>query len=297
MHKTGLVELNAVVAVARHGSFRAAAIELGMSSSALSHAVAGLEARLGVRLFNRTTRSVSLSAAGQEFVAEVAPALSSIQGAIESINSHRDTPTGTLRINSSVGAARQILAPVVLEYLRRYPEMRVDLVTEARMIDIVVEGFDVGIRTTDTVPGDMIAVPFGPIRRHAVVASPAYFAQNAPPRTPGDLLAHHCIRARLASGTIYRWEFERGGEALSIDVPGSLTLDDPTLMVEAALGGAGIVHVAHWSVAADIAAGRLVPVLEDWTPPLSGLCLYYPGRRHVPAGLRALIDLIREIGR
>jgi len=297
MHKTGLVELNAVVAVARHGSFRAAAIELGMSSSALSHAVAGLEARLGVRLFNRTTRSVSLSAAGQEFVAEVAPALSSIQGAIESINSHRDTPTGTLRINSSVGAARQILAPVVLEYLRRYPEMRVDLVTEARMIDIVVEGFDVGIRTTDTVPGDMIAVPFGPIRRHAVVASPAYFAQNAPPRTPGDLLAHRCIRARLASGTIYRWEFERGGEALSIDVPGSLTLDDPTLMVEAALGGAGIVHVAHWSVAADIAAGRLVPVLEDWTPPLSGLCLYYPGRRHVPAGLRALIDLIREIGR
>ncbi len=297
MHKTGRVELNAVVAVARHGSFRAAAIELGMSSSALSHAVAGLEARLGVRLFNRTTRSVSLSAAGQEFVAEVAPALSSIQGAIESINSHRDTPTGTLRINSSVGAARQILAPVVLEYLRRYPEMRVDLVTEARMIDIVVEGFDVGIRTTDTVPGDMIAVPFGPIRRHAVVASPAYFAQNAPPRTPGDLLAHRCIRARLASGTIYRWEFERGGEALSIDVPGSLTLDDPTLMVEAALGGAGIVHVAHWSVAADIAAGRLVPVLEDWTPPLSGLCLYYPGRRHVPAGLRALIDLIREIGR
>ncbi|WP_158904716.1 LysR family transcriptional regulator [Burkholderia sp. L27(2015)] len=297
MHKTGLVELNAVVAVARHGSFRAAAIELGMSSSALSHAVAGLEARLGVRLFNRTTRSVSLSAAGQEFVAEVAPALSSIQGAIESINSHRDTPTGTLRINSSVGAARQILAPVVLEYLRRYPEMRVDLVTEARMIDIVVEGFDVGIRTTDTVPGDMIAVPFGPIRRHAVVASPAYFAQNAPPRTPGDLLAHRCIRARLASGTIYRWEFERGGEALSIDVPGSLTLDDPTLMVEAALGGAGIVHVAQWSVAADIAAGRLVPVLEDWTPPLSGLCLYYPGRRHVPAGLRALIDLIREIGR
>ena len=297
MHKTGLVELNAVVAVARHGSFRAAAIELGMSSSALSHAVAGLEARLGVRLFNRTTRSVSLSAAGQEFVAEVAPALSSIQGAIESINSHRDTPTGTLRINSSVGAARQILAPVVLEYLRRYPEMRVDLVTEARMIDIVVEGFDVGIRTTDTVPGDMIAVPFGPIRRHAVVASPAYFAQNAPPRTPGDLLAHRCIRARLASGTIYRWEFERGGEALSIDVPGSLTLDDPTLMVEAALGGAGIVHVAHWSVAADIAAGRLVPVLEDWTPPLSGLCLYYPGRRHVPAGLRALSDLIREIGR
>jgi DNA-binding transcriptional LysR family regulator len=297
MHKTGLVELNAVVAVARHGSFRAAAIELGMSSSALSHAVAGLEARLGARLFNRTTRSVSLSAAGHEFVAEVAPALSSIQGAIESINSHRDTPTGTLRINSSVGAARQILAPVVLEYLRRYPEMRVDLVTEARMIDIVVEGFDVGIRTTDTVPGDMIAVPFGPLRRHAVVASPMYFAQNAPPLTPGDLLAHRCIRARLASGTIYRWEFERGGEALSIDVPGSLTLDDPTLMVEAALGGAGIIHVAHWSVAADIAAGRLVPVLEDWTPPLSGLCLYYPGRRHVPAGLRALVDLVREIGR
>jgi DNA-binding transcriptional LysR family regulator len=297
MHKSGLIELEAVIAVARRGSFRAAAVELGMSSTALSHAVAGLEARLGVRLFNRTTRSVSLSAAGEQFVATVAPALSDIHGAMEAVNSHRDTPAGILRINSSVGAARQILTPIVLEYLNRYPDMQVDLVTEGRMIDIVVDGFDAGIRTVDTVPKDMIAVPFGPPLRYAVVGSPSYFEAHPQPGKPQDLMQHRCIRARLPSGALYRWEFERQGEVLTLEVPGSLTLDEPTLILEAAREGAGLAHLSEWSAAADIAAGRLLRVLEDWTPALPGLCLYYPSRRLLPAGLRVFVDLIHEVDR
>jgi DNA-binding transcriptional LysR family regulator len=295
MSKRGLVELDAVVAVARRGSFRAAAVELGLSTTALSHAVAGLEARLGVRLFNRTTRSVALSAAGAQFVAAVAPALSDIRGAMEAVTRHRDTPTGTLRINTSVGAARRVLTPLVIAYLARYPEMKVDLVTEGRLVDIVVEGFDAGIRTADIVPRDMIAVPFGGDVRFAVVGSPAYFAARERPRSPGDLMAHRCIRARWPSGGIYRWEFERRGEAVTVDVAGALTLDEPTLMLEAALAGAGLAYLSEWSVASEIAAGRLVRVLEEWLPPSPGLCLYYPGRRHVPAALRAFIDLIREV--
>ncbi|WFU06246.1 LysR family transcriptional regulator (plasmid) [Rhizobium sp. CB3171] len=297
MHKSGLIELEAIIAVARRGSFRAAAVELGMSPTALSHAVAGLETRLGVRLFNRTTRSVSLSAAGEQFVATVAPALSDIHGAMEAANSHRDTPAGILRINSSVGAARQILTPIVLEYLKRYPDMRLDLVTEARMIDIVADSFDAGIRTMDTVPKDMIAVPFGPPLRYAVVGSPAYFEAHPKPGKPQDLMQHCCIRARLPSGALYRWEFEKQGEVLTLDVPGSLTLDEPTLILEAAREGAGLAYLSEWSTAADIAAGRLVRILEDWTPALPGLCLYYPSRRLLPAGLRALVDLIHEVGR
>jgi DNA-binding transcriptional LysR family regulator len=294
MQKASLAELDAVIAVARRGNFRAAALELGMSSSALSHAVAGLEARMGVRLFNRTTRSVSLSAAGEQFVAQVAPALAEIRGAMDAVNIHRDTPAGTLRINTSVGAARMILAPLILEYLKLYPEMRVDLVTEGRLIDIVVDGFDAGIRIEEAVPRDMIAVPIGGPIRSIVVGSPAYFEGRTKPQAPGDLLQHQCIRARMASGAIYRWEFERRGEAMEIDVPGALSLDEMTLMHEAARAGVGLSYLSEWTVKADLASGRLVQVLDDWTPAYPGLCLYYPGRRHVPAGLRAFIDLIRK---
>ncbi len=297
MRTSGLIELEAVLAVARQRSFRAAATELGMSTSALSHTVAALETRIGVRLFNRTTRSVALSEAGEQFVAGVAPALSAIRGAMEQASSHRLTPAGTLRINTSAGAARQVMAPVILEYLRRYPEMKVDIVTEGRLIDIVVDGFDAGIRLADAVPQDMIAVPFGPAQRFAVVGAPTYFAAHPPPRTPADLLAHRCIRSRMPSGAIWRWEFERHGESLGVDVQGPLTLDEPTLMLAAARAGVGLTYLSEWDVAADIAAGKLQRVLQDWTPTYNGLCLYYPGRRHVPAGLRALIELIRERAR
>jgi DNA-binding transcriptional LysR family regulator len=295
MHKSGMVELDAVVAVARRGSFRAAAVELGMSPTALSHAVNGLEARLGVRLFNRTTRSVSLSEAGEQFIARVAPALSEIRSAMEGVNHLRDKPAGTLRISASVGAARQILASVVLECLRRYPDMRVDLVTEGRLIDIVADGFDAGIRTRDVVPGDMIAVPFGADQGFVVVGSPAYLEENPPPQTPGDLMRHRCIQARWPSGGRYRWEFAQRSETLSIDVPGVLALNEPTLMREAALAGAGLAYLRNAWIAEDIAAGRLVSVLNRWMPSEPGLCLYYPGRRNIPASLRAFISVIREI--
>ena len=294
MYKSGLIELEVVLAVARLGGFRAAARELGMSSTALSRAMAQLEKRLGVRLFNRTTRSVALTEAGAQFVAAVSPALSEIQQAMAAVNDRRATPTGTLRLNCAVGAARAVLVPVVLEYLRRFPAMSVDIVTEAHFVDIVGKGFDAGIRTADAVPRDMIAVPFGGALNFSVVAAPSYFAKHRKPRTPQDLMSHQCIRARWPSGTLYRWEFERRGEKLALDVPGDLTLDEPTLMRDAAIAGAGIAYLWDAPVADDLAAGRLVAVLKDWTVTSAGLCLYYTDRRNVPAALRAFIELLRE---
>ncbi|WP_176081537.1 LysR family transcriptional regulator [Paraburkholderia tropica] len=293
MKTSGLGELEAVLAVARHRSFRAAANELDVSTSALSHAVAALEARIGVRLFNRTTRSVALSEAGAQFVDSVTPALSTIREAIEQAGSFRDTPSGTLRINTSLGAAKQVM-PVFVEFLRRYPEMKLDIVTEGRLVDIVVDGFDAGIRLADTVPQDMVAVPFGDRQRFTVVGSPAYFARNRKPRVPMDLRAHRCIRARMPSGTIYQWEFERRGESVRIDSEGAITLDDADLILRAARAGLGLAYLTEWNVAEDLAQGTLVRVLEGWLPPLDGLCLYYPSRRHAPAGLRALVETIRE---
>jgi DNA-binding transcriptional LysR family regulator len=181
----------------------------------------------------------------------------------------------------------------VFEYLRRYPDMTVDIVTEGRLVDIVVDGFDAGVRLAELVPRDMISVPLGPDQRFAVVGSPAYFEHYPKPRTPADISRHRCIRSRLPSGGIYRWEFERHGEALAIDGEGPLILDEPNLMLAAARAGFGLAYLSEWNVAADLAAGSLVRVLEEWTPPFPGLSLYYPGRQHVPAGLRAMIDLIR----
>lgn len=289
-----LMELECVAAVASRGGFRAAARELGVSSSAISHAIGSLEARLGIRLFNRTTRSVSLSAAGEQFVAEIMPALAAIRGAVEGVDEHRAEPSGTLRLNTSLGAARMILQPLVLAYLRRYPKMKLEIVTEGALVDIVGQGFDAGLRLVETIPPDMIAVPVTDAIRSVIVATPDYFDRYPPPKVPGDLMAHNCIRSRMASGAIYRWELEGHGESLTIDVPGSLTLDDSDLMLRAAQQSAGLAYLTEGSVADDLQAGRLVQVLDDWTPPYPGLCLYYPGRRYLPAKLRAFIDLIHE---
>lgn len=293
MQTSGLSELEGVLAVARHRSFRAAATELGMSTSSLSHAIAALEARMGVRLFHRTTRSVSLTEAGAQFVEAIAPAVGTVRSAIEQAGSLRDKPAGTVRINTSAGAARQLM-PLFAEYLRRYPDVRLDIVTEGRLVDIVVDGFDAGIRLGESLPQDMIAVSLRRKQRYALIGSPAYFEQFPKPRHPSDLLAHRCIRSRMPSGRIYRWEFARHGEAFELDVGGALTLDDPTLMLAAVRRGLGLAYLSEWDVWADLASGALERVLEEWTPPFDGLYLYYPGRRHVPAALRALIDLIRE---
>jgi DNA-binding transcriptional LysR family regulator len=293
MNRSGLVELDAVAAVARLGGFRAAAIELGVSATSVSNAVAGLEARLGVRLFNRTTRSVSLSEAGKQFIAAVGPALSDIHAAMEATNSQRGRPTGTLRLNCPAEAARRILVPVALKFQRLYPEVGVDIVTDAQLIDIVAKGFDAGIRTRDAVPGDMIAVPFGPELHFAVVGSPAYLRDHPAPAKPADLMAHRCIRARWPSGRLFRWEFAKRGRTLTIDAPGFLTLDEPSLMREAALADAGLAYLWEARVRSDLACGHLVSVLDDWMPSSPGFCLYYPDRRNVPAALSAFIDVLR----
>lgn len=289
-----LTQLEAFVAVARRGGFRSAARELAISPSAISYAIASLEGRLKVRLFNRTTRSVALTAAGEQFLAEIGPALETIRGAGERLAEHGTSPTGTLRLNAFLLAARTILRPVILEYLRLYPAMCVEVVTEGALVDVIGEGFDAGVRFADAVAPDMIAVPITKTMRFIVVGSPEYLGTHTPPQIPDNLRAHRCIRARMASGRLYRWEFEKRGHSLAIDVPGQLTLDEGGLIQEAARAGEGLAFLPEDLVAEDLATGRLVQCLGDWTPPNPGLSLYYPSRRHTPAKLRALIDLIRH---
>jgi DNA-binding transcriptional LysR family regulator len=296
MSRASLAELEAVATVARTGGFRAAARELGVSSSALSHAIAALEDRLHVRLFNRTTRSVALTAAGETFIAEVAPALAAIDGALENVREGSSDISGALRINTSRGAAVLLLQPLFLRYLSRYPRVELEIATEEALIDVLGHGFDAGVRLADTVPPDMIAIPILPTIRSVVVGAPAYFAGRKRPVAPADLMQHQCIRARMGAGKLYRWEFEKRGQTVLIDAPGALTLDESGLMLEAALAGAGLAYIGEPSAADHIAAGRLEVVLADWTPPYPGLSLYFAGRRHIPARLRALIDLIREQG-
>jgi len=285
-----------VLAVARTRSFKAAAAELDMSTTALSNAVAALEARLGVRLFHRTTRSVALTQAGERFIEQVAPSLSNIHAAMADASSRQQTMTGTLRINAALGAARRVFQPILAVYLRRYPQISIDLVTEGRLIDIVADGFDAGIRRADLVPRDMIAIPMGRPFQMAVVGSKDYFASREKPLSPRDLADHRCIRARLPSGAATGWEFARHGEPMTVNVNGPLLLDEPTLMHTAAREGLGLAMLADWYVKDDLDRGALVRVLDDWSPIYPELCLYYSGRRNLPLPLRALIDLIREIG-
>ncbi|KAA0581420.1 LysR family transcriptional regulator [Azospirillum sp. B21] len=296
MYRADLNDLDAVIAIARRGSFRAAALDLGMSTTALSNAVGKLESGLGVRLFNRTTRSVSLTDAGRVFVEQVGPALRDVHGALEAVRSQQTIPSGTLRINAFATAAREILSPLVLEFLRRHPQVHVDLVTEGRLVDIVAEAFDLGVRVADLVPSDMIAISLGRPQRYAVVGSPAYFATHGRPRVPPDLLNHPCIRVRLPNGALFRWQFEKDGQSAQIDVDGPITLDEASLARIAALEGVGLGFFMESDVRADIEAGRLVRALDDWTPPRSGLCLYYSGRRNPSAAFRAFIGLARELG-
>ena len=292
----GFSELNAAAAIAARKSFRAAANDLGISASALSHAVASLESRLGVRLFNRTTRSVSLTPAGEQFLTRVKPAMSEIADAMHEVNEQRSTPAGLIRINTSEGAGEQILAPIVTEFLRRYgDDVQLELVTEAGLVDIVADGFDAGVRLADMVPRDMISIPIGKTQRHVVVGAPSYFTTRTQPRSPSDLKEHVCVRYRLPGGSIYRWEFEKRGQILSVDITGPLTLDSDRLVLRAALEGAGLAYVSEWSARKALAEGRLVQVLSDWTPPYPGLCLYYPSHRHLAAAMRAFTDVIREL--
>jgi DNA-binding transcriptional LysR family regulator len=290
---TTLAELEAVLSVARLRSFRAAATALGISTSAVSHTIAGLEGRLGVRLFNRTTRSVAVTDAGAAFVENIAPALLQIRSAMETAGSSGGKPSGSLRINTSAAAAHRCM-PLFMDFAIKFPAVNLDIVTEGRLIDIVADGYDAGIRLAESVPQDMISVQIEPALQYVVVAAPALIDSLGAPMTPAELLSKPCIRMRMPSGAIYRWEFVHAGAPFDVDVPGMLTLDHPGLIREAARAGLGFAYLAEWHVAEDLADGRLVQVLADAALTVEGLCLYYPGRRHVPPSLRALVDMARE---
>jgi DNA-binding transcriptional LysR family regulator len=294
MQRAAVSDLSAFVAVATHRSFSRAAAELGLSPSALSHTVRSLEERLDLRLLNRTTRSVAPTEAGERLLERLRPALRDIDDALEDANAFRAKPAGRLRLNVPRSAALLLLAPVMTRFIKTYPQMRLEITTEDRLVDIVASGYDAGVRFGESVERDMVAVRIGPDLRMAVVGSPAYFRRHPKPLKPRDLHGHACIRFRLASGGIYRWEFEKKGEVLEVEVDGPLTLSDQQVMLQAALDGAGLAIVLESHARPHLKARQLVRVLADWCPPFPGYFLYYPSRRQVPAGLRAFIDMMRQ---
>ena len=293
MKRIDPADLSIFIAIANHLSFSRAAIELGVTPSSLSHALRAVEERLGVRLVNRTTRSVALTEAGQRLYARIKPAFLDINDAIDDLNTFRDTPSGTLRFNASRAAAKVALLPAVMRFQRRYPDVNVEVVVDNAMIDIVAAGFDAGVRLGETIEADMITTAIGPRQRFAVVATPDYFERYPKPQTPEDLRRQPCIRYRFLSGVMYRWEFERGGVELDVEVDGPLTVSDQDIMVDAALGGAGLAYLFEDQISDMLADGRLVRVLEDWCPFYPGFYLYYPSRRQAPAALRAFLDFVR----
>ena len=296
MSAASLSDLHAFACVARLRSFRRAAAELEVSPSALSHALRNLETRLGVRLLNRTTRSVAPTEAGERLLARLSPALRDLQGALDEVNAFRDSPLGSLRLNAPRPACELVLAPLVAAFLARHPDMQVELVADDALVDIVAAGFDAGVRFGERLQQDMVAIPIGPPQRFIVVASPDYLARHGAPRTPRELTAHRCIRIRFPGGALYRWEFSRAGESLDIEVNGALTVGEMPLMIHAAEQGLGLAYV-YASYAADaLAAGRLVSVLDDWRAQDERFYLYYPSRRLLPAGLRAFVEMVREQG-
>ncbi|KJS41222.1 MAG: LysR family transcriptional regulator [Roseovarius sp. BRH_c41] len=286
--------MEAVLAIARHGSFRAAALDRGMSTTTLSHTIGRLEADLGGRLFNQTARSVSLTDTGRDFVGRKSPAVAEIRAAMDAARSQRETPSDLLRINASVQGARQI-APLMLEFLRRYPEVQVDLVTEGRLVDIVGEGYDLGIRPADLERRDTIALPLGQPQRYAVVPAPTWLKTHTAPMSPADLPAQECIRVYLPNGALFRWQFERDGEVMQFEAKGRLTLDDASIARAAVLDGVGVGFFIEQDVVDDISRGHLIHLLEDWTPPRAGFCLYYPGRRNPSDGFAAFLALARSM--
>lgn len=294
MDRSSLAQLSVFETVARHGSFRAAARDLAIAPSAVSHAVSALEARLGVRLLARTTRSVSPTEEGRRLLDRLGPALAEIDGALEAAVESGDRPAGNLRLTVPRTAARLALAPRLGGFAIAYPDITLEVVTEDRFTDMVAGGFDAGVRLGESLQNDMIAVPIGPPLRGAVVASPLYLERvKSVPQHPGDLRQHACIGFRFSSGVLYRWELEKDGEAIDITPKGPLVLGEDELVVQAAIDGAGIAFVFEDYAAQAIAEGRLVRLLEDWCPSFDGFRVYYPSRRLMRPALRAFIGFFR----
>ncbi|MER8602328.1 LysR family transcriptional regulator [Mesorhizobium sp. C280B] len=292
-----LGDLNAFVAVARAKGFRDAARASGGSASGLSEAVRRLETQLGVRLLNRTTRSVVLTEAGEGLLARLGPALTEVESALDVVNGFRDRPAGTLRLNVPVSAVRLVLPSIVPRFLAAYPGIRLEVISEESFVDVLAAGCDAGIRYEERLEQDMIAVPIGPrVQRFATAASPAYLDRHGRPQHPRDLLGHACLRGRFASRAMPPWEFERDGEVVRVDPTGPLvvTLGGATdLKVDAAIAGTGIISLFEDWLRPHFESGALEPLLEPWWQSFSGPFLYYPGRRLVPAPLRAFIDFIK----
>ena len=294
MNSASLADLQSFAAVARLRSFRRAAVELGVSPSALSHALRGLETRLGVRLLNRTTRSVAPTEAGERLLNRLAPALQDIHGALDEVNAFRDSPLGTLRINAPRAACELVLAPLVSRFIKAHPGMQVELVADNAFVDIVATGFDAGVRFGESLQQDMVALPLGPPQRFLVVGSPAYLASHGTPICPRELQQHPCIRNRFSNGATYRWEFARGNERFEIEIDGPLAVSEMSLMIHAAEQDLGLAYVYAQYAGPGLAAGRLLSVLEDWCPEIPGFYLYYPSRKLMPAGLKAFVEMLRD---
>lgn len=294
-----LDDLNAFVAVARAKGFRDGARASGSSASRLSEAVRRLETRLGVRLINRTTRSVLLTEAGQGLLERLSPALNEVEAALDAVNGFRDKPAGTLRLNVPVSAARLVLPAIVPPFLAAYPDIRLEVIAEESFVDVVAAGCDAGIRYDERLEQDMIAVPIGPrLQRIAVGAAPVYLDERGRPEHPRDLLHHRYLRGRFPSGATPTWEFERDGEVVHVEPTGPLTVSIGgaiDLLVDAAIAGTGIVALFEDWLRPHFNSGALEPVLEPWWQRFSGPFLYYPGRRLVPAPLRAFVDFIKAM--
>jgi len=294
LSRADLADLNAFLAVHHARSFTKAAVELGITASALSQAIRNLEARLGVRLLNRTSRTVSPTEAGGNLAKRLEVGFLEIGGALAEVNRYRDRPVGRLRLNVLKDGAKLVLARHLPRFLQRYPEVSVEVAVEDRMVDIVAAGFDAGIRYGGTVPEDFVAVRIGTPLRWVAVAAPRYLNRSPAITAPEDLKAHNCIQIRTGQGTIYRWDFEKDGERRAIEVPGQLCVNETTLGVDIAVAGGGITYCLEERVRDEVGRGELQIVLPDWAPTEPAFYLYYPGHRQVPPGLRELIEVLRE---
>ena len=293
-----LNDLSALAAVVKAGGFRDAARAGGVSASSLSQAVRRLEARSGVRLLNRTTRSIAVTEAGARLLERLAPALAEIEAAMDVVNAFRDRPAGPLKLNVPTAVARLVLPAIVPRFLRAYPDIRLELEVDDAFVDVLASGCDAGVRYDERLEQDMIAVPIGPrVQRFATAASPDYLAARGRPEHPRDLLTHACLRGRTASGAMPVWEFERDGEVVRVDPTGPLVVRlgaGADLAVSAAIDGLGVIYSFEDWLRPALDSGALVPVLQPWWQDFSGPLLYYPGRRHLPAPLRAFVDFIRS---
>ena len=297
MARESLDDLIAFVAVARERSFTRAAAQLGVSQSALSHTVRALEERLGLRLLARTTRKVTPTEAGERLLATVGPRFDEVRAELAALSELRDKPAGTIRITTSEHAARTIVWPALARLLPDYPDIKVELMIEQGLTDIVAQRYDAGVRLGEQVAKDMIAVRIGPDLRMAVVGAPDYFARRPPPRTPHDLTAHDCINLRFTTlGGLYAWEFDKHGRELNVRVEGRLVFNDAPLMLEAAEAGFGLACVPEDQARRPLEEGRLVRALEDWCPPFPGYHLYYPSRRQQTPAFALLVETLRYRG-